>query len=80
MNARGDLQLRLPLNKLGSGEYESADGSVRVRKVAQQEWAVLMCGQPIEVLGVREFTTLTEAHGKLADAADLIRERAVACG
>jgi hypothetical protein len=73
-----DLQMRLPLTRLSRGRYVTADRSVVIEKECEQTWIVRGEHGPIRVFGRSEFSGLTEAHGLLADARDLLRERRAA--
>lgn len=69
------LQARLALRRIRAGQYEAHDGTVQVVRRGEFLWVVLGRGRVLSVLGVREFSSLREAHGKLADAADILRGR-----
>jgi hypothetical protein len=72
----GDLNLRLPLERVASGQYQVVDiPELGIVLVGHQSWAVVLRGTEIPIGGVLEFTSLTEAHGKLADEHDAWRRR-----
>lgn len=72
----GELNVRLELRRIGPGQYQVVDvPELGIVEFGLQCWAVTRRGEAIAVGGVLEHTTLTEAHGRLADAFDAWRAR-----
>lgn len=70
----GNLPARLDVHRIAPGQYDVIElaGYAIVEVSKNSQWAIVKDGRPVEVGGVREFSSLREAMGKLADARDAV--------